>query len=156
MESQHVKEQRLRERTAAAGCWLIFDEIQSGVGRTGALYSYMRKGVTPDILTSAKGIGGGFPIGCFMARAEVAEVMQPGTHGTTYGGNPLAAAAANASLRIIDEEQLAAIIVTTLAGAVAENEEKKKLDDLVKAQEDARRAEEHKKAADKKAIYALV
>lgn len=82
---------------------LIFDEIQSGVGRTGALYSYMRKGVTPDILTSAKGIGGGFPIGCFMATEEVAQVMQPGTHGTTYGGNPLGAAVANAVLDIVDQ-----------------------------------------------------
>ncbi|MFN3629123.1 MAG: acetylornithine/succinyldiaminopimelate transaminase [Casimicrobiaceae bacterium] len=82
---------------------LIFDEIQSGVGRTGALYSYMRKGVTPDILTSAKGIGGGFPIGCFMATDAVAEVMQPGTHGTTYGGNPLGAAVANAVLDIVDQ-----------------------------------------------------
>ncbi|MCS6995357.1 MAG: acetylornithine/succinyldiaminopimelate transaminase [Casimicrobiaceae bacterium] len=82
---------------------LIFDEIQSGVGRTGALYSYMRKGVTPDLLTSAKGLGGGFPIGCFMARAEVAEVMQPGSHGTTYGGNPLGAAVANAVLDIVDD-----------------------------------------------------
>ncbi len=82
---------------------LIFDEIQSGVGRTGALYSYMRKGVTPDILTSAKGIGGGFPIGCFMAREEVAAVMQPGTHGTTYGGNPLGAAVAEVVLDIVDD-----------------------------------------------------
>ncbi len=82
---------------------LIFDEIQSGVGRTGALYSYMRKGVTPDILTSAKGIGGGFPIGCFMATEAVAQVMQPGTHGTTYGGNPLGAAVAHAVLDIVDQ-----------------------------------------------------
>ena len=82
---------------------LIFDEIQSGVGRTGALFSYMQKGVTPDILTCAKGIGGGFPIGCFMARSEVAEVMQPGTHGTTYGGNPLAATVALTVLSIINQ-----------------------------------------------------
>jgi predicted acetylornithine/succinylornithine family transaminase len=83
---------------------LIFDEIQSGVGRTGALYSYMQKGVTPDILTSAKGIGGGFPIGCFMATEEVASVMVPGTHGTTYGGNPLGAAVAETVLDIVNNK----------------------------------------------------
>ncbi|TAG04417.1 MAG: acetylornithine/succinylornithine family transaminase [Betaproteobacteria bacterium] len=83
---------------------LIFDEIQSGVGRTGALYSYMQKGVTPDILTSAKGIGGGFPIGCFMTTEKVASVMVPGTHGTTYGGNPLGAAVAETVLDIVNNE----------------------------------------------------
>lgn len=83
---------------------LIFDEIQSGVGRTGALFSYMQKGVTPDILTSAKGIGGGFPIGCFITTDEVAAVMQPGTHGTTYGGNPLGAAVAETVLDIVNNE----------------------------------------------------
>lgn len=90
---------------------LIFDEIQSGVGRTGALFSYMQKGVTPDILTCAKGIGGGFPIGCFMARSEVAEVMQPGTHGTTYGGNPLGAAVAETVLDIVDNEAFLARVL---------------------------------------------
>ena len=83
---------------------LIFDEIQSGVGRTGALFSYMQKGVTPDILTSAKGIGGGFPIGCFITTDEIASVMQPGTHGTTYGGNPLGAAVAETVLDIVNNE----------------------------------------------------
>ena len=83
---------------------LIFDEIQSGVGRTGALFSYMQKGVTPDILTSAKGIGGGFPIGCFITTNAIAEVMQPGTHGTTYGGNPLGAAVAETVLDIVNNE----------------------------------------------------
>ncbi|TAG80834.1 MAG: acetylornithine/succinylornithine family transaminase [Betaproteobacteria bacterium] len=83
---------------------LIFDEIQSGVGRTGALYSYMQKGVTPDILTSAKGIGGGFPIGCFMATEAVASAMVPGTHGTTYGGNPLGAAVAETVLDIVNNK----------------------------------------------------
>ncbi|TAG44911.1 MAG: acetylornithine/succinylornithine family transaminase [Betaproteobacteria bacterium] len=83
---------------------LIFDEIQSGVGRTGALYSYMQKGITPDILTSAKGIGGGFPIGCFMTTEKVASVMVPGTHGTTYGGNPLGAAVAETVLDIVNNE----------------------------------------------------
>jgi predicted acetylornithine/succinylornithine family transaminase len=83
---------------------LIFDEVQSGVGRTGSLYSYMQKGVTPDILTSAKGIGGGFPIACFITTHAIAEVMQPGTHGTTYGGNPLGAAVAETVLDIVNNE----------------------------------------------------
>ena len=83
---------------------LIFDEIQSGAGRTGALYSYMQKGVTPDILTSAKGIGGGFPIGCFITTEAIAAVMQPGTHGTTYGGNPLGSAVAETVLDIVNNE----------------------------------------------------
>ncbi len=83
---------------------LIFDEIQSGVGRTGALYSYMQKDVTPDILTSAKGIGGGFPIGCFITTEKIASVMLPGTHGTTYGGNPLGAAVAETVLDIVNND----------------------------------------------------
>jgi len=94
---------------------LIFDEIQSGVGRTGALYNYMRKGIVPDVLTSAKGIGGGFPIGCFLAREEVAEVMQAGTHGTTYGGNPLGAAVAETVLDIVDQPAFLARVLAAEA-----------------------------------------
>jgi succinylornithine transaminase family protein len=85
---------------------LIFDEIQSGMGRTGALFSYMQKGVVPDILTSAKGLGSGFPVGAFMTTAKIADVMQPGTHGSTYGGNPLASAVAEAVLDIVDNKTL--------------------------------------------------
>lgn len=83
------------------GALLIFDEIQSGFGRTGSLYHYMQLGVTPDILTSAKGLGGGFPIGAMLTTARYAEALQPGTHGTTYGGNPLACAVANAVLEVL-------------------------------------------------------
>jgi succinylornithine transaminase family protein len=93
-----------RELCNKRNALLIFDEIQSGVGRTGALYSYMQKGVTPDILTSAKGIGGGFPIGCFITTEEIASVMVPGTHGTTYGGNPLGAAVAETVIDIVNNE----------------------------------------------------
>jgi succinylornithine aminotransferase len=75
---------------------LILDEIQSGMGRTGALFSYMQKGVVPDILTSAKGLGGGFPIGAMLTTADVAGTFSVGVHGTTYGGNPLACAVAGA------------------------------------------------------------
>jgi acetylornithine/N-succinyldiaminopimelate aminotransferase len=73
---------------------LVFDEIQSGMGRTGALYSYMQKGVVPDILTSAKGLGGGFPIGAMLTTNEIASAFTVGVHGSTFGGNPLACAVA--------------------------------------------------------------
>ncbi|NMH60032.1 aspartate aminotransferase family protein [Alteromonas ponticola] len=83
---------------------LIFDEVQSGVGRTGHLYAYMGLGVTPDILTSAKALGGGFPIGAMLTTAEIAESLKPGTHGSTYGGNPLACAVAEKALDIVNDE----------------------------------------------------
>jgi acetylornithine/N-succinyldiaminopimelate aminotransferase len=95
-----------RELTAKHKALLIFDEIQSGVGRCGALYSYMRKGIVPDIVTSAKGLGSGFPIGAFFSTKQIAEVMQPGTHGTTYGGNPLGCAVAEAVLNVVDNPEL--------------------------------------------------
>ena len=81
---------------------LILDEIQSGMGRTGALFSYMQKGVVPDILTSAKGLGGGFPIGAMLTSAEVASAFSVGVHGTTYGGNPLACAVAGAVFDVVN------------------------------------------------------
>ena len=80
---------------------LMFDEVQSGVGRTGKLYAYEWTGVAPDILASAKGLGGGFPLGATMASERVAAAMTAGSHGTTYGGNPLAMAAGNAVLDIV-------------------------------------------------------
>jgi acetylornithine/N-succinyldiaminopimelate aminotransferase len=81
---------------------LILDEIQSGMGRTGALFSYMQKGIVPDILTSAKGLGGGFPIGALLTTDKVAASFSVGVHGTTYGGNPLACAVAEAVFDIIN------------------------------------------------------
>ncbi|GKX59318.1 bifunctional acetylornithine/succinyldiaminopimelate transaminase [Leminorella grimontii] len=81
---------------------LVFDEVQSGMGRTGTLFTYMRYGVTPDILTSAKALGGGFPISAMLTTNEVAQVMEPGVHGTTYGGNPLACAVAEAAFDTIN------------------------------------------------------
>ena len=81
---------------------LIFDEVQTGVGRTGELYAYMHYGVTPDLLSTAKALGGGFPIGALLATEECASVMTVGTHGTTYGGNPLATAVAGEVLNIIN------------------------------------------------------
>jgi acetylornithine/N-succinyldiaminopimelate aminotransferase len=84
----------LRERCDETGALLIFDEVQSGVGRTGSLYAYMDTGVTPDILTTAKALGNGYPIGAMLTTTEIAEHFSVGSHGTTYGGNPLAATVA--------------------------------------------------------------
>lgn len=85
---------------------LIFDEVQSGVGRTGELYAYMGLGVTPDILTTAKALGGGFPIGAMLTTAKIAESLKVGTHGSTYGGNPLACAVAEKAFDIVNDRQL--------------------------------------------------
>jgi succinylornithine aminotransferase len=84
----------LRERCDETGALLVFDEVQSGVGRTGSLYAYMDCGVTPDILTSAKALGNGYPIGAMLTTSAIAEHFGVGSHGTTYGGNPLAATVA--------------------------------------------------------------
>ena len=80
---------------------LIYDEIQSGIGRTGHLFAYELNGIEPDIMALAKGLGGGFPVGVCLANANAASGMKPGTHGTTYGGNPLAMAVGNAVLDIV-------------------------------------------------------
>jgi acetylornithine/N-succinyldiaminopimelate aminotransferase len=80
----------LREICDQTGALLIFDEVQSGVGRTGAFYAYMDTGVTPDILTSAKALGNGYPIGAMLTTEEIGMHFNVGSHGTTYGGNPLA------------------------------------------------------------------
>ena len=81
---------------------LVFDEVQSGMGRTGELFAYMHYGVIPDILSSAKSLGGGFPIGAMLTTTELAKHLAVGTHGTTYGGNPLACAVAEAVLDIVN------------------------------------------------------
>jgi acetylornithine/N-succinyldiaminopimelate aminotransferase len=100
----------LRELCDRHGLLLIFDEIQSGVGRTGKLFAHEWAGVTPDIMAVAKGIGGGFPMGAFMATREAAKGMTAGTHGSTYGGNPLAMAVGNAVLdRVADPALLAKV-----------------------------------------------
>jgi acetylornithine/N-succinyldiaminopimelate aminotransferase len=91
----------LREICDAHGLLLIFDEVQSGMGRTGELFAYQRSGVTPDIMALAKALGGGFPVGACLATHEAAKGMTAGTHGSTFGGNPLAMAAANATLDVM-------------------------------------------------------
>lgn len=85
------------------GLLLIFDEVQTGIGRTGKLFAYEWSGAVPDIMALAKGLGGGFPVGACLATAEAAKGMTPGTHGTTFGGNPLAMAVGNAVIDIVSE-----------------------------------------------------
>ncbi|GAC05115.1 aspartate aminotransferase family protein [Paraglaciecola chathamensis] len=87
---------------------MIFDEVQTGVGRTGAMYAYQDLAVTPDILTTAKALGGGFPIGAMLTRTEIAKHLKVGTHGSTYGGNPLACAVAEAVLDVVDNSEVLA------------------------------------------------
>ncbi len=87
---------------------LIFDEIQTGVGRTGTLYAYQGMGVTPDVLTTAKGIGGGFPLGAMLTTAAIAESFPFGSHGSTYGGNPLACAVGEAVIDLVTDPALLA------------------------------------------------
>jgi len=95
----------LRELCDANGLLLIFDEIQCGMGRTGRLFAHEWAGVTPDIMAIAKGIGGGFPLGACLARAAAADGMVAGTHGSTYGGNPLACAVGLKVMEIVAEPQ---------------------------------------------------
>ena len=91
----------LREMCDNLGILLIYDEVQTGVGRTGKFFAYQHSGAAPDILASAKGIGGGFPLGVCLATERAASGMTPGSHGTTYGGSPLAMAIGNAVLDVV-------------------------------------------------------
>jgi acetylornithine/N-succinyldiaminopimelate aminotransferase len=99
---------RVRELCDAHGALLVLDEIQCGMGRTGTLFAHVQDGVRPDIVTLAKALGCGFPIGAMLAGPRVAEVMQYGAHGTTFGGNPMAAAVARAALRKLASPELLA------------------------------------------------
>ncbi|WP_420560797.1 aspartate aminotransferase family protein [Tepidicaulis sp.] len=94
----------IRKICDEAGILLIFDEVQTGMGRTGWLFAHEPSGVTPDIMGVAKGIGGGFPLGACLATEEAAKGMIAGSHGSTYGGNPLAMAVGNAVLDVVLEE----------------------------------------------------
>jgi acetylornithine/N-succinyldiaminopimelate aminotransferase len=91
----------LRQLCDQHGLLLIFDEVQTGIGRTGELFAYQRSGVVPDIMALAKGLGGGVPIGACLATADASKGMTSGTHGSTFGGNPLAMAAGNAVLDVV-------------------------------------------------------
>lgn len=95
-----------REITSRHGALLAIDEVQTGVGRTGSFFAHTHDGITPDIVTLAKGLGGGLPIGACLAIGPTAELMTPGMHGSTFGGNPVCAAAACAVLNVVDEDNL--------------------------------------------------
>lgn len=97
---------QVRQLCDETGVLLILDEIQTGMGRTGTMFAYEQFGIVPDIVTIAKGLGGGVPIGAFIASDKVASVFHSGDHGSTFGGNPLASAAANAVLDVMENEQL--------------------------------------------------
>jgi acetylornithine/N-succinyldiaminopimelate aminotransferase len=92
---------------------LIFDEVQTGMGRTGRMFCYKNYGIEPDILTLAKSLGGGFPIGAMIAASRIADLLQPGSHATTFGGSPLACAAALAVFEAIEKEKLLSNAVIT-------------------------------------------
>ena len=94
----------LRDLCDEKGLLLVLDEVQTGIGRTGKFFAYEWAGVTPDVLAAAKGLGGGFPIGACLATAEAAKGMTAGTHGSTFGGNPLATAVAGAVLDVVLEK----------------------------------------------------
>lgn len=96
----------LRELCDAHQALLIFDEVQSGVGRTGSLYAYMHYGVTPDVLTTAKALGGGFPIGAMLTTENLAQHLSLGSHGTTYGGNPLAGAVGGKVMELVNRPDI--------------------------------------------------
>ncbi|QDL99267.1 aspartate aminotransferase family protein [Rhodopseudomonas palustris] len=115
----------LRELCDAHGLLLIFDEVQTGMGRTGELFAHNRFGVAPDIMALAKALGGGFPIGACLSTAEAARGMAPGAHGSTFGGNPLAVAVANAVLDVMlqpgffdDVKRSSLLLKQKLAGVV--------------------------------------
>jgi acetylornithine/succinyldiaminopimelate/putrescine aminotransferase len=88
------------------GALLVLDEVQTGMGRTGKMFAYQHYGLEPDIVSLAKGLGAGFPMGAMMAKEEVAATFVPGDHASTFGGNPLACAAAVATLKMIEQEKL--------------------------------------------------
>lgn len=94
----------VRELCDTHGILLVVDEVQTGVGRTGDFFAHSHDGIVPDVVTMAKGLGGGLPIGACLARGKAAGLFGPGSHGTTFGGNPVACAAANAVLKVVDEE----------------------------------------------------
>ena len=102
----------LRAAADEFGLLLVFDEVQTGIGRTGKLFGHEWSGVTPDIMGLAKGIAGGFPCGAVVATEAVGKAMTPGSHGSTFGGNPLAMAVANATLDVITEPGFLDEVVT--------------------------------------------
>ncbi|MEZ0339540.1 acetylornithine transaminase [Mycobacterium sp. pV006] len=110
-----------REITASYKALLVLDEVQTGVGRTGSFYAHQHDGITPDVVTLAKGLGGGLPIGACLAVGDTADLLTPGLHGSTFGGNPVCTAAALAVLKVLAAEGLverAAVLGKTLADGI--------------------------------------
>ncbi|MDA4107212.1 acetylornithine transaminase [Mycolicibacterium holsaticum] len=110
-----------REITAEHGALLVLDEVQTGMGRTGAFFAHQHDGIVPDVVTLAKGLGGGLPIGACIAVGATAELMTPGMHGSTFGGNPVCTAAALAVLRVLADEDLtgrADVLGKTIASGI--------------------------------------
>ena len=107
--------QGIRAAANEYGCLLIADEVQSGMGRTGHLFAYQAADIQPDLVVLAKGLGGGFPVGAVIARRDIGEAMGPGSHGSTFGGNPLAMAVANAVLDGLEEDGFLAAVRERIA-----------------------------------------
>jgi acetylornithine/N-succinyldiaminopimelate aminotransferase len=99
-----------REACDRTGALLVFDEVQCGMGRTGTLWAWEQSGIRPDVMTAAKGLGGGLPIGACVAAPEFADTLQPGDHGSTFAGGPVITAAANAVLEVVDDEEFLAAV----------------------------------------------
>jgi acetylornithine aminotransferase/acetylornithine/N-succinyldiaminopimelate aminotransferase len=106
----------LRELCTKNNLLLLIDEVQCGIGRTGKFYAYEHAGIQPDAIGMAKGLGGGFPIGSMWVRENAAELFHPGSHGTTFGGTPLACAAALAVLDVIERDQLVVKVAANSVG----------------------------------------
>jgi acetylornithine aminotransferase len=104
--------QRARELTSEQGALLWIDEVQTGMGRTGSWFAHSATGITPDIVTVAKGLAGGIPIGACVAIGDAGDLVQPGNHGTTFGGNPVSCAAALAVIATLERDDLLANAVT--------------------------------------------
>ncbi|MCV7219873.1 acetylornithine transaminase [Mycolicibacterium elephantis] len=114
-----------REITAEHGALLVLDEVQTGMGRTGAFFAHQHDGIVPDVVTLAKGLGGGLPIGACIAVGATAELMTPGLHGSTFGGNPVCTAAALAVLRVLADDDLtgrADVLGKTIASGIEDLE----------------------------------
>ena len=110
-----------RAITADAGALLVLDEVQTGIGRTGTWFAHQRAGIRPDVITLAKGLGGGMPIGAAIGLGRAADLLQPGQHGSTFAGNPVCAAAALAVIDTIETERLLDHVATLgkhLSGAI--------------------------------------
>ena len=158
-----------RELADQFNALLVFDEVQTGVGRTGALYAYMEYGVTPDLLSSAKALGGGFPIGAMLATARAAASFVVGPHGSTYGGNPLATAVGLRAVEVINPPAVLGGVRAKgqrfIDGLNAINAEYKVFREVrgmglllgaVLAEEYAGRAKDFVKAAEKQGLMVLV